>query len=343
MTTQITRPHFNLIRLVAACQVMIVHTLNHLEIQFWPAAAFRAFPGVPVFFFASGYLITLSYMRLGSSDLVKFYQNRVLRIYPALIVCVFLTLLALLATGYLATAATSIFHISLWTLAQTTFLQFYNPDFMRSFGVGVINGALWTISVELQFYVLTPLIIYLAINKKWIFALLFSLSVLCSIYVSFFMRMETLYTKLFYVSFLPWIFIYLGGMFVALKPEAIRWVDRVPLVGLIGLYFASMFAIGGYYHNAQNSINPLSLSILCLIVWRLSAEIPAILESSSRLATKHDLSYGVYLYHMPVINFVVYYGLSGSWAAAMLVFALSVALGLFSWLVIERPALRKKF
>jgi peptidoglycan/LPS O-acetylase OafA/YrhL len=41
-------------------------------------------------------------------------------------------------------------------LAQLSIVQFYNPDFLRGYGVGVLNGSLWTISVELQFYVMLP-------------------------------------------------------------------------------------------------------------------------------------------------------------------------------------------
>ena len=33
-----------------------------------------------------------------------------------------------------------------------------HPDFLRGYGVGVLNGSLWTIPVELQFYALVPLI-----------------------------------------------------------------------------------------------------------------------------------------------------------------------------------------
>lgn len=40
-----------------------------------------------------------------------------------------------------------------------SFVQFYNPDWLRGFGTGVLNGSLWSIPVELQYYVLLPFLI----------------------------------------------------------------------------------------------------------------------------------------------------------------------------------------
>jgi len=45
-----------------------------------------------------------------------------------------------------------------WILAQLSVAQFYNPGFMRSYGTGILNASTWTISIELQFYILVPLI-----------------------------------------------------------------------------------------------------------------------------------------------------------------------------------------
>ena len=56
-------------------------------------------------------------------------------------------------SGYLDENLPSSRELFVWIGTQTTFFQFYNPEFLRAFGVGALNGALWTIAVELQFYV----------------------------------------------------------------------------------------------------------------------------------------------------------------------------------------------
>jgi hypothetical protein len=48
-------------------------------------------------------------------------------------------------------------HALPWLAAQLTIGQFYNPVFLRGYGLGVLNGSLWTIPLE-QFCVLVPLL-----------------------------------------------------------------------------------------------------------------------------------------------------------------------------------------
>ena len=56
--------NFDLIRLIAALQVVFDHCLDHLKIDqkwFFLSEISRLFPGVPIFFFVSGFLISKSY------------------------------------------------------------------------------------------------------------------------------------------------------------------------------------------------------------------------------------------------------------------------------------------
>ena len=55
-----------------------------------------------------------------------------------------------------------------------------------------------------------------------------------------------------------------------------------------------------------------------------------------------DISYGLYLYHMIVVNVFVELGFVGEWKYGLASLALSVLLGLISWLLIEKKALSLK-
>ncbi|MFZ3008386.1 MAG: acyltransferase, partial [Phenylobacterium sp.] len=142
--------NFDLIRLFAAVEVALVHAITHLNLGDVPK--FLSYlPGVPIFFLISGFLIFPSYAK--STSLWQYSLKRIFRIYPALIVCFILSVAMLLAVGYMTWGIVASPQFGIWAAAQLTILQFYNPEFMRAFGAGVINGSLWTIAVELQFYV----------------------------------------------------------------------------------------------------------------------------------------------------------------------------------------------
>ena len=58
-----TNNNFNLIRLFAALQVAIVHSAGYLNIDIQYLKFLDLFPGVPIFFFISGFLIIKSFKK----------------------------------------------------------------------------------------------------------------------------------------------------------------------------------------------------------------------------------------------------------------------------------------
>ena len=69
----------------------------------------------------------------------EYAQNRFLRIYPlGSAVCFLLSLASVALTGYFATVSVSPGQgIVMGRSAQLSAAQFYNPEFMRHYGVGV--------------------------------------------------------------------------------------------------------------------------------------------------------------------------------------------------------------
>lgn len=147
-------------------QVALHHSATHLQIDLhdsWFFGVTGLFPGVPIFFFISGFLISKSYER--SPNLVDYVPNRILRIYPGLFVCFWVSLGSVFLAGYFESVEVSALDFLRWIAAQLTIGQFFNPEFMRLYGAGVLNGSLWTIPVELQFYIVVPVLYLVARNR----------------------------------------------------------------------------------------------------------------------------------------------------------------------------------
>src|SRR5262245_45203803 len=78
------RNNFDLLRLFAACQVVSMHAGEWLQLPI-PAALghlLTLFPGVPIFFVISGFLVTASFVN--SDSTAQYFAKRALRIYPAM-------------------------------------------------------------------------------------------------------------------------------------------------------------------------------------------------------------------------------------------------------------------
>ncbi|QTR46419.1 acyltransferase [Thiothrix litoralis] len=146
--------NLELLRLIFALQVVISHMSSHME---FPIPSFISyFPGVPAFFFVSGLLIYTSYLNAPGK---KYITNRFLRLFPGLlIVTAGGILLILFAKGY-PFIRENLPIIITWSFSQITIGQAFNPSIFRDIGVGVINGSLWTITVEIIFYLVVPIIV----------------------------------------------------------------------------------------------------------------------------------------------------------------------------------------
>jgi len=333
--------NFDLIRLVAALQVLVHHSIDLLSLDRQAApvallsAVMRFFPGVPVFFFVSGFLISKAYE--SSPALAGYARNRALRIYPALITCVLLSLSALFALGYLPRSSAQTGQLLIWTLAQTTFVQFYNPDFMRDFGVGV--------TVELQFYVAVPILyrlLDLKRNKRDGLLVILTLA---------FVGLNQLYwmagpedhpsvaLKLAGVFFAPWFYMFLCGMLAQRHFEQLHALlaGRALWAGATYVVLATL-ARANFNVGLSNDIHPLLFVVLAAFVFSLAYSAPTL---SDRLLQRQDISYGIYIYHMPFVNVLLFMGMKGQSALGITLTA-SVLVAAVSWRLIERPCLALK-
>ncbi len=337
----------DLLRLLAACQVMVLHSFEFTMNEVTGSIFFeilRLFPGVPIFFFISGYLISKSYER--SPTLKEYFRNRGLRIFPALLLCVFVNLIMVGSTGYFDQNNVSISEITVLFIAKSTIVQFYNPEFMRGFGDGVLNGSLWTICVELQFYILVPFFYRLFHLKSGA-----KLGLLIALLAVFIWANRMLYLtadeyssdifwKLYRVSFAPWFYMFIFGMIVQRNFDFFRsLLEFVSLPFLFLSYLICAFLLSTFGVEFGNGISPYIYFPLVLLVLKAAY---CNVEFSNRLLRGNDISYGLYIWHMPLVNQLLYIKADIEIQDVLVVMLLTVLFSLSSWFLLERNMLKLK-
>ena len=333
--------NFDLIRLFAASQVLIFHTLHHLGIRenhpFFEL--FSWFPGVQIFFTVSGYLIYSAYDR--NPDIKRYAINRLLRIYPALWVCLLITVLCMLGTG--AISSEQLFSSTLlkWIVTQISFMQFWTPDILRGWGVGTPNGSLWTIPVELQFYIFLPilLLVFRKIRADYKMFLLFIFSLIMNAVLrSIDKEGHTLAGKLAAVTLLPYLYSFLGGALLYYHRNRIR-----PLIEGKGMFWMSLFLAYCFFTGNSPSYFPELIQIPAnLILTILTISLAFTRPQLGSILRGNDISYGLYIYHMPVINTILSLGFKGNYSVFFLCIGITALMAFFSWSFIERHALKLK-
>lgn len=335
--------NFDTLRLLAALQVVIVHGLDHFELAA-PAfirTALSLFPGVPIFFFISGFLITASLVR--SPSLGYYFQNRFLRIFPGLWFSFAISLVILFIFDQLVYNS----QLLIWIITQTTFMQFYNPDFLRGFGVGVVNGSLWTIPVELQFYLFLPFLFFVIAKLKnkncfYFIALVFFVLLIAFNLINYSKGMSerALIEKLFSVSLLPHLYMFLfGALFYRYFKQIHSFLANRFSFVVLAYAAVSYLAYSFNLRPAGNAINPVSYLFLAAVVFTFAYSWGGVAD---KLLKGNDISYSAYIYHMLVINIMLELGYLGSYSHLFFMIAIVLVLALVSWRLIEKPALALK-
>lgn len=334
--------NFDLIRLIAAFQVLLTHSFGHLELpsEFDPSRIIVFFPGVLVFFTVSGFLIFSSLDR--NSQLKQYFYNRFLRLFPALWLCFLITVILLLVFDIIAVRDLFSLTFIKWVFTQLTFFQFWTPDILRSWGVGTPNGSLWTIPVEIQFYVLLPIIVLMLpkIKPAYKFVTLIIISLIFNVFLGALIRDngESMIVKLAQVSIFPYLYCFLTGALIYLYWHRIRSFFEGKaaywLIALLSICILTGFAPSYYPNTIQLILN----FILSGFTIALAYTFPRF----SIFLKGNDISYGMYIYHMLVINTLISLGLTGQMKHLFYAIGITVILSLISWFFVEKRALRYK-
>ena len=161
--------NFDLLRLIFALTVFITHLYELSGYQILRTAPrslswiyLNSGRAVQGFFVISGFLIFMSYER--SHGLGNYFEKRVRRLYPCYITNILLSALLLVAVSSLPFIGYFLSHDFLRFIGfNAVFLnahQWTLPGVFQNHPFTAVNGALWTLQIEVLFYISVPIIAY---------------------------------------------------------------------------------------------------------------------------------------------------------------------------------------
>ena len=332
--------NFDGVRLILALLVIFAHLPSLTQIDtfyFLKVLLDTTFP-VKGFFAISGFLIMKSYAMThenlsGFTVYADFFKKRFFRIYPAyfgvilfcLIIGAYSSKLNLFDFIYSYETIKYFFY----NLIFLNFMQLTLPMTFEGNADQYLNGSLWTIKIEIMLYCCIPLIFYLfrKLGPGIISLIIFLLSI---IWVYFFSSIyEGVYAREISHQFPGQLSYFIFGAYFFINKNLLLKLKWITV--LSGIF---------YFLTIESKIN--------LIIEPIFFSSIVILFSTSIHKNLHlgrygDISYGIYLYHYPIIQLLVFIGLFefNKWLALLATFSVTILMAFFSWHFIEKRFLHK--
>lgn len=327
------RPDVQGLRAIAVLAVILFHVNKN-----WLPGGFI---GVDVFLVISGFLITsivLYKKQAGQFSFKDFYLSRIRRIIPAYML---MLVVVTIGAGVLLIPQDFKFYKGSLNSALYFASNRFFSDFSDYFAPAAHEFPLlhtWSLAVEMQFYLLMPLLIMFVPNR-YLKVLLPALVILLTAYAAFLLS-NTASTKAVYFSLPARIPEFLLGSCLALYGVAVTCPLRISnLVSGLGL---SLIVGSSFYINEATAFPGLLALAPCLgVAMILAVRDNAISRALSVpiLVWIGALSYSLYLWHWPVLALMRYhsqnYELTVLQLCGFSILTFGLAYGSYKW--IEKP------
>lgn len=288
---------FDILRLMAAFIVVFSHSFKWFGYTkpVWMLFLTDGSVGVIILYALSGYLTYASYDRIVHSggNVWLFWYKRIVRICPLyLLTSVFMVAIDIIRN----VEVTSLTYIVRRFLHIITFGLIYVPD-------GITNGVIWSLRVELVFYLVLPLI-YVILNRKNAVVWIITIAVLWQFNVWDVKFLELL-SKIPVVSLLsrsdnPAIFMYqflIGAMFYCHKDKMLgvfankKVILPITTVFIVWTFLYDKCSIVGKFGVMHNPVYGLVIPFITI----------GLGYAFGKIRLNFDISYGAFLLHMLVI------------------------------------------
>ncbi len=292
-----------------------------------------SYVGVKGFFVISGYLIFQSLLRCHSVP--DYLLRRILRIYPALIAVLLVTVCCIYFI-YPHNNQPSVFFVNATHYVTNNLLLFTNQWSMKGIfdhlPLSVINGSLWTIGFEFFFYLVTIIFYSFRKNNTWLRVVLIGLIVMCTLgnlyLLPFLSQLHFILKMNLLVELGSYFFI--GSLFASFA-----W-DKIPSKKPI-FFLAIFLLLAAVYSKADLSLTVFPLAYIILFLGKKENKFASLIHEYLG-----DPSYGIYLYAFPLQQFLIYFFKPSITILLWTSSAGALILGILSWYLIEKRALKYK-
>lgn len=322
-----------LLRLLAATSVIAFHSCALTNrwgddpLYRWTGDTNMGALGVNVFFVMSGFLITQSWLQ--RPRLPAFLSARVLRIYPALIAAVILSIIlgglssALPWDKFLTHPMTRDFarNVYGWRVAYPLPGAFVSNPYPNG-----VNGSLWTLPVEVRLYVGVAILGACGILvRRNLYALVLPALIALFIVKPQWLPLPTKDKVVFELALL-----------FALGSFAYVWRERMPLS-----IAAMVAALALYVWNPGGLVRGLGVALITTYAVLVLAYHPRL--QAPRFNRGGDYSYGLYVYAFPIQQTIMFHAPRLTTVELLIpAFLVTLTVAAASWHFLEQPCLRLK-
>lgn len=321
--------NFTLIRLIAALLVVYGHAFalfpsnGHTDIfsqlsHFTNSGAL----GVNTFFFLSGMFVTASFDKLKNP--VSFVVRRVLRLVPALFVCVTITVLIIgpIVTqtslkNYFTSPLTWQYEVFNVSVIKT--MHELPGVFIKNYWPNDVNGSLYTLALEVKCYLLVLLLGILNVFKKQTYTIL-AIPLIFLFYFIPFAPLKIFLSRMEFMLFMT------GSLAYVLRDKIM--IDYRIAIGLV----VATAIIAKFFHPWFEF--PFWVTIVYLVVMLGSSGF------AKKIKLPGDFSYGIYIYSFLIQQLLnYYYPRTTSYQSFLVVLPVVILLSMASWYLIEKRAI----
>jgi len=300
-------PNLDVLRFFLASLVVIYHTSVFCRGRGLPfydelPVFHKGVEAVYMFFILSGFLIIRLIYKAKQRDafsISKFYIRRILRIFPLYYLVLFF---GFAYYHFILPQLNIPFEIN-YNLSDGLLLTvFFVPNiFTTLYDPGAIIQVLWSIGIEEQFYLFIAPLLFI-IRKNWILKALVLLTIVY--FGVYHLNGFTFLRKFHFVYY----FLFTGGIVAILEErKQLEFLKSNTIIPICSVVLVLIYFLTNWF-DLQNLIlkNLIACIVLGLFVHTIACNNLGVIVKNRMLNYFGTISYGIYMYHVIIINAVAF-------------------------------------